>query len=147
DDSARKIKMYSTFGNNAAPSTTGEPVPTTDLCKVTQYDYTLTYDPGQSDDDGVADDGNVNPWMIRRTIVQVPLSGTLREISRQYRHVYASEFWETQECPTPGALWGASGNLRSITVVNTDGKPLAVSHSDWTATLYSYSSDYSNTIM
>lgn len=147
DSLGRKTNEFSTFANNPSPPAGTVPNPITNNCKETDYAYTLS-----SSEDGVTDDDSIYITTPRRTIVSIPAQGALREISRTYDQVFElSE--EVQQCPAPGSLWNASGNLRTITAYystgvtnvpggSTRGKIQSISHPDGTAALYRYPDNY-----
>src|SRR5438128_516896 len=141
DPQGRMVTQYSAYGNNPPPAAGTEPNPV--HCKVTEFAYTLNWA-----DDGVDDSGDsVNPWSVRKTVVKVPVqvgsAWELREVSRTY-HLSDSNGWEeTQQCPEPGGLWDAPGNLRTITVKYQTpdfkaGMLQSISRPDGTAIRYDY---------
>ncbi|MEI8122611.1 MAG: hypothetical protein WCI20_11200 [bacterium] len=135
DSLGRVSTNYSTYGTNAPPNPGTQPYP--NLCKVTEYAY--SFDP---DVDGIGDDSGLYLLTARRTIVKVPVAGAPQEISRTYHRVYDSTREEAQECPDPGATWGAAANLRMVTVKDDQGRVVSSLHQDGTATIYTYQDDY-----
>jgi len=139
DSLGRVATNYSTYGNNAPPSPGTAPNPS--LCTVTEYAYSL-----DSTVDGIDDDGALYPFTARRTIVKVPVAGSPQEISRTYHTVYASTWEETQQCPDPGAQWGAAANLRTVTCKDYQGRVVSSLNQDGTASVYTYQDDYTTIV-
>jgi hypothetical protein len=134
DAEGRVQTEFSALGNNSPPSPGNEPNPLTDLCKVTEYAYTLNYE-----EDWVEDDGSIFPWKVRRAIVKIPAGGALREVSRTYHRVIYELQEETQQCPEPGGHWGDAANLIAVVTKDSAGRVVSVTRPDGTTSYISYS--------
>jgi RHS repeat-associated protein len=142
DDIGRVITNYSAYANNAPPTAGTEPVPVTDNCKVTAYAYSLT-----SGEDGIEDDGSVLDFIPRKTVISLPASGTLHEVSRSYRNIYDEENETDQQVRNPGDTWGATDSLSTYTLSDTQGRVVYTQAPDYSTTAYTYSTDLQSTII
>jgi RHS repeat-associated protein len=153
DSSGRKTHEYSAFLNNPPPADAAtEPSIGSERFKLKTYAYVLD----NTLEENVTDTGDMFPFVVRKEITSLPanVSGTweLKEVARTYRKVYSTNMTEEQRCTVPGAAWGSSANLRTVTILYDaydDGtanrmRVHSVSNPDGTATVYSYEETATN---
>ena len=125
DEYGRKITEYSAY-NNGAPPASGEPDPSVNPCKVTQYSYASI-------------DAIIPQWTTVRLPVYNGSSWDLHGVSATYHVVDAS--WEnTQRYVNPETDFSLLATVITKSTVNdyTLGLPLSVRNEDETTTSYSY---------
>lgn len=136
-DHLQRVTNHFMAWGNQGPTTNGT------LCKVIEYAFESVF--GDDND-------SVYPLTARREIVRV--KG--QEFSRTYRKYTSLSSpsrlqLEEQICPTPGAAWNATGNLKTATIWGEGGinhrRTLETLQADRTRTYYSYSDSPSGLIV